>query len=225
MPADVPRFGQNAGAHAVDVRLHEPVLVMPCQGEAGASLHRCTKEHRPTCGLYRRLMSDSGASVREAQQADAEGIARVHVDSWRETYAGVLDERFFSEEAYARRLRMWNRYLSMEPRPGRMAVAVHDGNVAGFANAGDAIGPDAEHGVTPARRLHLFSIYLLAAAHGTGAGQLLLDAVLGTEPAQLWVLRNNARAISFYKRNGFAFDGVEYTDPADANMIEQRMVR
>ncbi len=171
-------------------------------------------------------MSDGSRTiVREALPSDAQGIARTHVDSWRETYSGVLDDRFFSEEAFARRLQFWTRYLSMEPRPGRMAVALRDGNVIGFANAGDAIGPDAEHGFTPVRPLHMFSIYLLAAAHGTGGGQSLLDAVVGAEPAQLWVLHGNARAISFYKRNGFAFDGVEYTDPADAKMVELRMVR
>jgi hypothetical protein len=70
----------------------------------------------------------------------------------------------------------------------------------------------------------LFSIYLLAAAHGMDTGQALHDAVVGAEPAQLWVLRGNARAIAFYLRDGFIFDGVEYTDP-DPNLVELRMVR
>jgi ribosomal protein S18 acetylase RimI-like enzyme len=113
----------------------------------------------------------------------------------------------------------------MQPRPGRLVVALRDGYVVGFGNSGDAHGPDAEHGFSPARPLHLFSLYLLSAVQGIGAGQSMLDAVVGSEPAQPWVLRGNARAISFYKRNGFAFDGVEYTDPGDANMVELRMVR
>jgi GNAT superfamily N-acetyltransferase len=113
----------------------------------------------------------------------------------------------------------------MKPRPGRMSVAIQGGKVIGFANAGNAVGPDAEHGFAPARPLHLFSIYLLAAAHGTDTGQALHDAVVGAEPAQLWVLRGNARAIAFYLRNGFIFDGVEYSDPADPNLVELRMVR
>jgi GNAT superfamily N-acetyltransferase len=163
--------------------------------------------------------------IREAVASDAEGIARTHVESWRETYSGVLDERFFSDEALARRLEFWNGYLAMDPRPGRTAVAVRDQEVIGFANAGQAVGPDAEHGFAAARPLHLFAIYLLAAAHGTGVGQGLLRAVIGDDPAQLWVLRGNARAISFYKRNRFVFDGVTYTDPADPDMVELRMVR
>ncbi len=171
-------------------------------------------------------MSDvSNVLVREAVASDAEGVARTHVESWRETYSGILHERFFSENAFIRRLKFWTRYLSMEPRPGRMAVAVNDERIIGFANAGDAIGPDAEHGFVPARPLHLFSIYLLAVAHGTGAGQSLLNAVIGDHPSQLWVLRGNERAIAFYRRNGFSFDGVEYIDPADPNLVELRMVR
>lgn len=170
-------------------------------------------------------MSTGSVIVREASASDAEGVARTHIASWRETYSGVLDDRFFSEEAFGRRLAFWTRYLLTEPRPGRMAVALRDGAVIGFANAGNAVGPDAQHGFAPARRLHLFSIYVLASAHGTGVGQALLGSVVGDEPAQLWVLRGNARAISFYQRNGFTFDGVKYTDPADPNMVELRMVR
>jgi ribosomal protein S18 acetylase RimI-like enzyme len=171
------------------------------------------------------MRDSSKVIVREAVTSDAEGVARAHVDSWRETYSEILDDRFFSEDPFTRRLRFWSRYLSLQPRPGRMSVAFQAERIIGFANAGNAVGPDAEHGFTPARPLHLFSIYLLAAAHGSGAGQALHDAVVGTEPAQLWVLRGNARAIAFYTRNGFAFDGVEYTDPADPNLVELRMLR
>lgn len=164
-------------------------------------------------------------TVREAEASDADRIARVHVDCWRETYSGVLNERYFSEEAFARRAAFWARYLAMNPRPGRMFVAVQDAAVVGFANAGASVGPDAEHGFPVVRPTTLFSIYVLAASHGVGAGQSLLDGVLGQNPAQLWVLRGNDRAIAFYRRNGFDFDGTEYIDPADPHLIERRMVR
>ncbi|HEY8911809.1 GNAT family N-acetyltransferase [Lacisediminihabitans sp.] len=163
--------------------------------------------------------------VRNATVADAEGIARVHVDAWRETYSGVLADHHFSEEAIGRRQQFWTRYLSLVPRPGRMVVAERDAAPVGFANSGEARGHDAEHGFPPARPLHLFSIYLLAAAHGSGLGQSMLDAVLRDDPAQLWVLRGNHRAIAFYKRNGFVVDGTEFIDPAEPNLVELRMVR
>jgi len=53
----------------------------------------------------------------------------------------------------------------------------------------------------------------------------MLDAVLRDDPAQLWVLRGNIRAIAFYERNGFVADGTEFIDPAEPNLVELRMIR
>jgi len=171
------------------------------------------------------MTSTNQGSIRDAVASDAENIARVHVDAWRETYSGVLADHHFSDEALGRRQHFWGRYLSLVPRTGRTVVAERDGALVGFANSGEARGPDAEHGFPPARALHLCSIYLIAAAHGSGLGQSMLDAVLGDDPAQLWVLRGNHRAIAFYERNGFAADGIEFIEPSDPNLVEQRMVR
>jgi ribosomal protein S18 acetylase RimI-like enzyme len=171
------------------------------------------------------MTSTGSFLVRDAEPEDAGAIARVHVDSWRETYSGVLAASNFSDEAYERRGELWSRYLAMDPRPGRMVVAERDGVVVGFANSGKARGPDAEHGFPPARPLHLFSIYLLESALGSKLGQMMLDAVLGGKPAQLWVLRGNDRAIAFYARNGFVVDGIEFIDSSDPNLVELRMIR
>jgi len=53
----------------------------------------------------------------------------------------------------------------------------------------------------------------------------MLEAVLQDDPAQLWVLRSNDRAIAFYERNGFAVDGVEFIDPSEPSLVELRIVR
>lgn len=171
-------------------------------------------------------MSDPGVGqIRDASPDDADAIARVHVQSWRETYAGVLAESNFSQEVLQKRTAFWSWYLGLAPRPGRMVVAEVAGEVVGFANAGDARGEDAEHGHPPARPLHLFSIYLLSEMHGSGLGQRLLDEVVQTAPAQLWVLQSNQRAIAFYQRNGFEPDCVVYRDPENPALVELRMVR
>ena len=170
-------------------------------------------------------MVGQGWQIRDARPEDATGLARVHVDSWRETYAGVLSERFFTEEAFERRAAFWSDYLERDPRPGQVSLAVDGDVILGFANSGASVGPDAERGHPSVRSQTLFAIYLLARAHGTGAGQALHDAVVGHAPAQLWVLKGNSRATAFYRRNGFQFDGVEYVDPADPDLVELRMVR
>jgi ribosomal protein S18 acetylase RimI-like enzyme len=171
------------------------------------------------------MTSTDRVRVRDAVASDAEAIARVHVDAGRETYSNVLAEHRFSEDAFSQRKQYWTGYLSLEPQPGRLVIAERGEALVGFANSGEARGSDAEHGFPPARPLHLFSIYLLAAAHGTGLGQTMLDAVLRDEPAQLWVLRGNHRAIAFYERNGFSADGIAFVDPAEPSLVELRMVR
>jgi ribosomal protein S18 acetylase RimI-like enzyme len=167
----------------------------------------------------------SAVLVRAPRPADAAAIARVHVDAWRETYVGMVPEHFYDEAAFARRREWWTAVLARDPLPPRLVVADGPDGVVGFAQAGEARGPDAEKGFAPARELHLFTLYLLAAHHGSGAGQALLDAVLGDAPAQLWVADGNARAIRFYERNGFRADGVECPDPRIAGLVDIRMVR
>lgn len=154
---------------------------------------------------------------------DVDDIARVTVQSWRETYSGILADHHFDDDALERRREQWAQFLATDPLPARLVVATVDDEVVGFACAGDARA--AEQGFPAARPLHLYAIYVLAAHHGSGLGQALLDDVLGGEPAQLWVLRGNARAIAFYARNGFVPDGVEFTDPDDPAMLEVRLVR
>jgi hypothetical protein len=62
---------------------------------------------------------------------------------------------------------------------------------------------------------------------GTGRIAALprIEAVLQDDPAQLWVLRGNHRAIAFYERNGFAADGVVFIDQSEPSLVELRMVR
>ncbi|ODT99240.1 MAG: hypothetical protein ABS81_26090 [Pseudonocardia sp. SCN 72-86] len=168
-------------------------------------------------------MASVGRLVRPARSDDVDAIARVTVLSWREAYSGILAEHHFDDDALERRRHQWTQFFATDPLPARLVVATVGGEVVGFACAGDATA--AEQGFPAVRPLHLYAMYLLAAHHGSGSGQALLDAVLGDEPAQLWVLRGNTRAIAFYARNGFAPDGVEFTNPDDPAMVELRMVR
>ncbi|MBE6658012.1 MAG: GNAT family N-acetyltransferase [Ruminococcaceae bacterium] len=57
----------------------------------------------------------------------------------------------------------------------------------------------------------VYAIYVLAAYHGQGIGYRLMTAAMEQLSAYdriaLWVLRGNERAIRFYERVGFSFDG------------------
>jgi ribosomal protein S18 acetylase RimI-like enzyme len=130
-------------------------------------------------------------------------MARVHVDSWGETYRGLMPDGVLDDPGFVpARTRQWTNALSDERwASNRIAVAERNGALVGIAMSGpsgDQPGP-----------MHLFVLYVLAAYHGSGAGTDLLHAVIGPgEPATLWVAEPNPRAQAFYRKHGFEPDGV-----------------
>lgn len=142
--------------------------------------------------------------VRNANLGDVVGMARVHVESWRETYRGAMpDEVLDDPGAVERREHFWNAALT-DPRyaDNRAVVAEADERIVGIAMAGPA--EDLSEHVDS----QLYLIYLLQSVQGSGAGQAMLDAVLKPEESMvLWVADPNPRAQAFYRRNGFQADG------------------
>lgn len=148
--------------------------------------------------------------VRPAMPADAAAIARVHVESWRATYPGLLPDHYLvnlSPQAYAQR---WRALLGKD-RMGRRTFVVElegDGpaprsapRVVGFASCGpqrtSIAGYDGE----------FYAVYLADHAHGQGLGRRLLASMAqdlldtGLRSAVVWVLRDNP-ARWFYERLG-----------------------
>ncbi|GAA1864766.1 GNAT family N-acetyltransferase [Paeniglutamicibacter psychrophenolicus] len=157
--------------------------------------------------------------IRSPRPEDAAALAELHLETWAETYAGVFPESAWGEEARTGRIRMWNS-ICTAPRPGdSFALAERDGRLVGLAGAGAS-----QDAPAPQER-QLWFIYLLASEHGSGTGQGLLDAVLGKDPASLWVLEANARAVAFYARNGFVPDGTRKPSGYEGAGDEIRMVR
>lgn len=161
-------------------------------------------------------------TIRQPRPDDAPAIADVHVATWKETYAHLLPEDYFSEEYVQGRHRMWNHILTHPRDDMSVRVADSDGTIIGFACVGPGEGRDGED--APRDRF-LYAIYVLAAHHGTGAGQVLLDETMGKGPAMLWVAKENPRAIAFYVRNGFRLDGEEQNDLSTPLITEARMLR
>ncbi|GAA1467270.1 hypothetical protein GCM10017607_25530 [Microbacterium thalassium] len=152
-------------------------------------------------GLGRR----GAASIRTALPTDAAAMARVHVDTWREAYRGLMtDELLDAADFVARREVLWTRVLTDDFPQHRVAVAESADGIVGIAMSGPPMDDD-----TPAQR-QLYVLYVYAAHHGSGIGAQLLSAVTDVgEPTCLWVADPNPRAQAFYRRSGFAPDGVE----------------
>jgi ribosomal protein S18 acetylase RimI-like enzyme len=146
----------------------------------------------------------SAVAVRRAGSADVPQMARVHVESWRQTYRGLMPDSVLDDPGLLQaRERFWTGALTDERySSNRVAVAELDGAVIGIAMSGPAQDADA----TCSSQLYV--LYVDAAHHGSGAGPALLNAVLDPhEAAVLWVADPNPRAQAFYRKHGFVPDG------------------
>lgn len=144
---------------------------------------------------------DSQFVLFPAGPADAEGLARTHVTSWRQTYKGLLPDAYLarmSEAAHTRRFA----HLLLHPGPDDVTLAAADrGGIVGYAQGG------------PSRRrvpgeAEIATLYLVRGAQGRGlGGRLLRDtaralAAHGATSLVISVLRDNASARRFYEHLG-----------------------
>ena len=144
-------------------------------------------------------------SIRLARAGDEVGIAVAHVQSWQETYSGLLPQSFLDSLSVDKRREMWQGVIARNAQPGARAVLLvaqdPSGAIVGFVSAG----PD-RTGDSPARG-ELYAIYLLKGAQGRGAGRALLEEIAhallsrGFESMRLWVLENNPTR-RFYEKLG-----------------------
>lgn len=148
-------------------------------------------------------------SIRPATVEDAEQIAQVHVASWRQAYTGVVAEDYLAGLDVTTRTAWWRDVLvGAEARSMSVWVAQDDGHIVGFSSLGPSLDEDADR-----MTLQIYTIYLEPSAWGQGVARELMRTVLASVPpavpVTLWVLSANERARHFYRRHGFAPDGVE----------------
>lgn len=141
---------------------------------------------------------------RQADLADAESIAVVHVASWRTTYAGILPADLLAGLSLEQRKTQWTRQLEAREASSVPCVYVAegpDGQVVGFASGGPEREPDSGF------EGELYTVYLLEGHHGRGAGRELVRRVVadlratGFSSLRVWVLAANPAA-GFYQRLG-----------------------
>lgn len=105
--------------------------------------------------------------IRNANLNDAEGIGKVHVDSWRTTYQNIISDEYLNSLSYERRTDLWMKNIGM--KENTVIVAENDqGQIIGFANGSKR--KDNNEGDS----IDLTSIYLLETYQGKGIGKMLL---------------------------------------------------
>jgi ribosomal protein S18 acetylase RimI-like enzyme len=150
-----------------------------------------------------------GARVRRAGPGDGDGIGRVHAESWRLTYAGLVSPRYLAgldEESLGAK---WRDRLRVTTRDELVLVGELGGEVAGFCVARpcrempDLLGFAGEIQmlyVHPASQRRRLGRALFEGARADLAERRLFWLVV-------WVVEANHAARAFYRRVGLRPDG------------------
>jgi ribosomal protein S18 acetylase RimI-like enzyme len=147
-------------------------------------------------------MSEQGWQIAPLAADDCDELGAVHVEVWRTAYAGHMPADYLAgldSEVWAQN---WRRRAADPAIAARTLVARDaEGHVVGFISTGPTRD---EYALT---EWELYAINLLPRAQGTGLADELIERAVGTRPATLWVLEENARAQAFYRRHGFVPEG------------------
>ena len=140
--------------------------------------------------------------IRRAVPADFAGIARVHVQAWRESYPELLPWAAIDARSIETRVNQWRSTLAETDRLTFVYLTGLDGAICGFGSAGDIRWT----GLSTASEVS--ALYLLDAVKRRGIGRMLFRRLLAELAARgfastgLWVLTQNEPARRFYEAMG-----------------------
>lgn len=140
-------------------------------------------------------------TIRPATTADTAAVARVHIDTWRSTYRGIVPEAHLAGLSYEKRQQGALRWLKEIP----IFCVAEDtsAGIVGFATGGPTLeGSDQRY------LGQLYAMYVLQEHQRRGTGRRLVEHV-ATELAAaglcsmiIWVLVDNHPARRFYEALG-----------------------
>lgn len=164
--------------------------------------------------------------IRFALPEDARGIAKIHVDTWRAAYAGIVPAEFLASLEVEKREAMWLANI-VQGSPW-ILVAFEAGELLGWI----AYGACRDHGATP-DSAEVWAIYVAVAQWRRGVGRQLWARAHAELRGQaftsvaLWALSQNSRAGDFYRALGFALqpDSAKQFTLGGATLDEVRYVR
>ena len=171
--------------------------------------------------LEKRLFGHKGAIEPEivpmTTEDEIRGKAYVHYKSWHESYSGTVDADYLKNKFTLEKCEAMARKY-----PENTLVAKVGGRVVGFASYGKYRDETlTDHG-------EVFAIYVLEKFQKRKIGYALMTAALGRlreyDKVALWVLKDNAKAIDFYKKCGFRPDGAENVISLGTELTEIRMI-
>ena len=146
---------------------------------------------------------------------EIEGKSIVHWHTWREAYDDLLPAEF-QETMTLDRCRFFS-----QKYPENTLIAMDGKKVVGFISYGNFRGETIQAG-------EIIALYVLKDYYGKGVSKQLMHAAFVAldqfSEIYLWVLKDNKRAIAFYQKMGFSFDGQEQILKLGKPVKELRMI-
>ena len=131
---------------------------------------------------------------------EIEGKSIVYWQTWREAYDDLLPAEF-QETMTLDRCRFFS-----QKYPENTLIAMDGKKVVGFISYGNFCDEAIQAG-------EIIALYVLKDYYGKGVSKQLMHAAFVAldqfSEIYLWVLKDNKRAIAFYKKMGFTLDGQE----------------
>ena len=157
--------------------------------------------------------------IRPATLDDPDGLARVHIDTWRAAYRGIVPDAVLDGLSYPARAERWREILLRTTGATITLVAEDAGQVVGFAGAGSMReGPDGYDG-------ELWALYVQPEYQGRGLGRQLTVAAAewlhaaGYRSMLVLVLADNPSR-HFYERLGGRYVGEASINIGGADLRE-----
>lgn len=140
--------------------------------------------------------------IKELTQETLEGAAKLHYESWLETYTGLIGEDYLDNLSFERKLRIRKRVYNDGNPIGKTYVAITgDEQIIGFCSANQCTDNNLANG-------EIYAIYVLKKFQGQGVGSKLFDQASEylsenkLKPFIIWVLGTNTKACRFYENKG-----------------------
>lgn len=146
--------------------------------------------------------------LRPARPDDADGIAGVQLDCWRDAYVGLLPDRVLIDMKRARAALNWARTVRRGEDRELFYVAEWQGRVVGFCNGGPRRDDLPLSGAESGETSEIYVLYVDPSFQGIGVGSALMLRVIrrlarrGYGAVALTVLKGNRSGESFYARVG-----------------------
>jgi ribosomal protein S18 acetylase RimI-like enzyme len=146
-------------------------------------------------------------NIRQATLNDANALAKLHIDSWRSAYRGLVPDTHLASLDYESRAQHF--WESLANSAEEMYLVEGNNKVFGFLTLGVCRDADVDQATTG----EIWGIYLAPGHWRKGIGTSLCrygERLLRERhyrSVKLWVFADNPQAIRFYEAMGFNADG------------------